>query len=455
MTFQLKPSVLWREGMFLCPQHLQAFSREVDGRIHASESLGSPGSWGLSSLEVDEEALRRDTFKVESLEAILKDGTLVSTPGNATVGQRDFSDLFVGQELDVSIGVPAIRPGVAGLTEDGSSEAARYRSQVSTTFDENLDASERELDYRLLQARLFFGDEDRTGFDCIPIARLIRRGRPEAYSALSPTFIPPLLRTGASSVLSAALEQVTEQLISQGRDLAGRIPQTTLLSSVEKGADVAAFVKLQAVNQCIPGLAQIRRLPSLHPFHAYVQLCASVGSLSIFAESRTVPELPPYDHGAPDECFNAVFEVIEDLIPREVSVPYDSESFKDDPERAGLLLCDIPANWLESDFKLFLGVRAEASSEEIVSHAKSAIKLTAEQNLDNVLIGVTEGIVLEHARVPPLSFPKDGMEYFSISSEGASRDAWLQVIESGRALLIRADPAIATWEFGVYAELRG
>ncbi len=68
---------------------------------------------------------------------------------------------------------------------------------------------------------------------------------------------------------------------------------------------------------------------------------------------------------------------------------------------------------------------------------------------------MTEGIELEHVRMPPLSFPKDGLEYFAVSTEGASRDAWLQVTESGRALLVRADPAIAAWEFGIYAELRG
>ncbi len=455
MAIQVKPSVLWREGMFLCPQHLQAFSREVSDRIHASETLGSPGAWGLVSLAVDEDALRRDTFKVIDAVAVFRDGGLASVPENTTIGQRDFAEFFVGQSLEVSLGIPAVRPGVASLTDDGQDESARYRSQSLNVYDENVSSSERDLDFRLLQARLFFGDEDRTGFDCLPIARLVRKGRPETYSALSPTYIPPVLSTGASRVLSTALNEIADQLISQARDLAARIPQTAALSSVEKGADVAAFVKLQAVNQCIPGLNLTRSLPTLHPFQAYLQLCQAVGSLSIFADSRTVPELPKYAHDDLDACFNRVFEIIRDLIPQEVSVPYDTESFKDDPDRAGLLVCEIPANWLEGSSRLFLGVRPDETRDDVASLVKSAVKLTAEQNLDNVLIGVTEGIELEHVRMPPLSFPKDGLEYFAVSTEGASRDAWLQVTESGRALLVRADPAIAAWEFGIYAELRG
>lgn len=455
MAIQLKPSVLWREGMFLCPQHLQAFSREISDRVHASETLGSPGAWGLVSLTIDEDALRRDTFKVIDAVAVFRDGGLASIPGNATIGQRDFAEFFVEQTLDVSLGIPAVRPGVASLTDDGVDESARYRSHAQSVYDENVSTSERDLDFRLLQARLFFGDEDRTGFDCLPIARLVRKGRPEAYSALAPTYIPPVLSTGASPVLSAALTEITEQLIGQSRDLAGRIPQTAALSSVEKGADVAAFVKLQAVNQCIPGLNLTCRLPALHPFQAYLQLCQAVGSLSIFADSRTVPAIPPYNHENLDECFNSVFTLIRDLIPQEVSVPYDTESFKDDPERAGLLLCDIPANWLEGSPRLFLGVQPDAARDDVAALVQSAVKLTAEENLDNVLIGVTQGIELEHVRMPPLSFPKGEREYFAVSAEGASREAWLQIAESGRALLVRTDPAIATWEFSIFAELRG
>ena len=455
MAIQAKPSVLWREGMFLCPQHLQAFSQEVSDRVHASETLGSPGAWGLVSLAIDEDALRRDTFKVIDAVAVFRDGGLASIPNNATIGQRDFAEFFVDQSLEVSLGIPAVRPGVASLTDDGKDESARYRSRSISTYDENVSSSERDLDYRLLQARLFFGDEDRTGFECMPIAKLIRKGRPEAFSALSPTYIPPVLSTGASTVLSTALNEITDQLIGQSRDLAARIPQTAALSSVEKGADVAAFVKLQAVNQCIPGLNLTRSLPALHPFQAYMQLCQAIGSLSIFADSRTVPDLPSYAHEDLDGCFNSVVEIIRNLIPQEVSVPYDTESFKEDPERAGLLVCEIPANWLEGGARLFIGVRPDVPRDDVASLVKSAVKLTAEENLDNVLIGVTEGIELEHVRMPPLSFPKEGLEYFAVSTEGASRDAWLQVTENGRALLVRADPAIAPWEFGIYAELRG
>lgn len=455
MAFQVRPSVLWREGMFLCPQHLQVFSREVNDRAHAAASIGSPGDWGIVTAQIDAEALRRDTLVLDRAEIVFPDGTLAAFPGNATVEQREFSALFEAASLDVFIGIPAIRPGSPGLSESGEADGARYRARASQVYDENAASAERELDFKLLQARLFFGDEDRTGYECVPLARLVRRGRPEAYSALCETHIPPVLTTKGSPVLVRELGEIADQLQAQARDLASRIPQTTMLSSVEKGADVAAFVKLQAVNQCVPGMDLMRRMLDLHPFHAYQQLIQAIGSLSIFADSRTVPSLEPFDHENLDACFHRAFEVIRVLITSEVSVPYDTELFQEDPALPGLLACSIPANWVSGENIVYLGVRATGGTDVIVDLASRALKLAAESELDNVLIGVTQGIELEHLRMAPLAFPKDGVEYFRISSEGRSREAWLKIVEARRALLIRADPSMADWEIGLYVELRG
>jgi predicted component of type VI protein secretion system len=40
--------------------------------------------------------------------------------------------------------------------------------------------------------------------------------------------------------------------------------------------------------------------PSLHPERLYEQLLALAGSLMTFSKSRTLADLPPYRHDAPD-----------------------------------------------------------------------------------------------------------------------------------------------------------
>lgn len=454
MSLEARPTVLWREGMFLCPQHLQTFSREVTERVHAAESIGTPGNWGILSLNIDREALRRDLFRLESADVVFRDGALAAFPSNATVAQREFGDHFTGQTLAVYLGIPAIRPGAAALAQGRGDEGARYVAQQGTVFDENVAASERDVDFKVMQGRLFFGDEDQSGFECVHLAQLVRKGKTEPYSALSDTFIPTVLAIGGSEVLMAELSEVADQLLSQSRDLAGRIPQTTMLSSVEKGADVAAFVKLQAVNQCAPGLDQIRRLPEIHPFQAYLQLIGGIGSLAIFSDERTLPEYGSYHHGDLNKSFRSALQTIRQLIPKEVSVPYEKEDFREDPNQPGLLICDVPADWAEKERAYFIGVKASATAEDVISKAPDALKLTSAANFEDVLVGVMNGIPIESVRAAPLAFPKEGLHFFRILTEGTARDSWLTVLDSGRALLLRTPPADQDWEFGLYVEMR-
>ncbi len=455
MSSGFQPEVLWREGMFLCPQHMQSFARFVGSRIRASESIGSAGSWGLVHAEFDEDALQRDLFAVRAAEVVFPDGQRAVFPGNARVAQREFGALFTDVTLDVHLGIPARTKGVPELGEE-SAERARFHGEIVEGFDENLNTEPCEIEIKVLHARLFFGEEDRSGFECVPLARLVREGRPVATSVLCRDFIPPCLELRGAPVLMRRLREVADAVRSQARDLAARIPDTTGLSSVEKGADLAGFVKLQAVNQCVVTLEQLAGLGGIHPFHAYQMLVQAVGSLAIFGEQRVAPQLAVYEHGDLDACFREVLETVQSLIPAEVSVPYDTLEFREeDPARPGLFSLEIPDDWLEANPLVFLGVELAEPAEKVATLVKTGVKLVAESDLERVLQGVVPGVELEHVRTPPLAFPKrSDLHYFRLDMEGESRARWKQIEQSRKAVLLTALRAMGAW-FHLYVELRG
>lgn len=447
-----EPEILWREGMFLCPQHLQSFARWTEARIHAAEESGSPGAYGILRVAIDEEALQRDVFRLTACDLRLRDGTEISVPARAQVEQREFAEFFTGAQLEVFLGVPARRPGVPALGEPGDPRA-RFHAAVAEVHDENLKEGPRELEVRVLHARLFFGAEERSGFECVPLARLVRKGKPVAVSALSDTFIPPLLACSGSAALMRRLKELADAVRAQSRDLASRIPNTTGLSSVEKGADLAGFVKLQAVNQCVAVLEQLARLPALHPFHVYLALVQAVGNLSIFGAERVVPELPIYDHGDLDRCFGGVVAAVQALIPAEVSVPYDVQPFQEDPLRQGFYHCEIPRDWLQAKPLFYLGVQLGKAADEVAGLVETGVKLLAEADLERVLQGVVPGVLLAPVRTPPLAFPKRAdLHYFKVSTEGDSRQGWLEIEKSGTAVLLTALGGLGA-KFQLYVEL--
>lgn len=454
MSARPEPSVLWREGMFLGPQHMQAFARELHARLHRGDGVGNPGTYGLLRFAVDEEALSRDVFKLLDSEVVFKDGTSAIFPDTAAVDSREFAAFFTGAELDVWLGVPAPRPGVPQISLDGD-RATRYRVQVSKVSDENEREADTELEFRELQARVFFGDEDRSGYECVPIARLVRRGKPVAKSVLSGDYVPPILACGASAVVTSSLAELAEMARSQARDLASRLPSTAGLSSVEKGADIAGFVKLEAVNRTVASLDQLAHLPVLHPYDVYLGLAQVVGNLAVFGEERVMPKLPVYDHARTDECFRAVFAAIRALLVAEVAVPYDLVTFKKDALREGFLECEIPKEWIDRQPLVYLAVAVAKPAEEVAELVGWGVKLVSGADIERVLQGVVPGIELSFERMPPTSFPKRAdLHFFFIETEGASRDTWLNVLKARSAVLLSTLGFLGDIQYHLYVELR-
>lgn len=451
-------SVLWREGMFLTPQHMQAFAREVQAAIEHNGAIGRLGTYGFKQLEIDEEALGRDVFTLVSAEAHFRDGTHLLLPETGEVESREFAEHFTQAELPVWLGVPSARqrvPQIEGPSTGGAANGrvTRYRVLTETIYDENIGDSGREIEFRRFRARLFFGDEDRSGFECLRVAQLVRRGKPVATSALSPSYVPPILACGASPVLSERLVRLTTDVRSQARDLASRLPQTAALTGAEKGADVGGFLKLQSVNASLASLQLISRLPELHPFEAYRELSQTVGNLSVFGDERVMPELANYDHGRLDECFGEIFQAISELVVADVGVPYDAVAFTRDVEREGFYQIEVPREWPASQ-PVWLAVELARPAAEVAEMAPTYVRLVPAGDIERVLQGVVPGIGLEFERRCPLSFPKKPeLHYFKIETEGKSRNAWVKVMEERSAVILSTLGTLGDVKFHLYVEM--
>ena len=72
--------VIWTEGLFLQPQHLQQQERYMERLVRASTAALRPFSWGLTRLDLDAGLLTLGKFSVRAAAGILPDGTPFSIP---------------------------------------------------------------------------------------------------------------------------------------------------------------------------------------------------------------------------------------------------------------------------------------------------------------------------------------------------------------------------------------
>ncbi len=420
---RVSPPIHWGEGMFLTPQHMQGLSRFVEGRL-GSIALGSaPYAWGITSLDLDMQALENQELKVRRLEAVLDDGTFIRVPDECEIPVRSLAEAFVdGSEvLTVYLAIPEIMARSPNTFEDGESSDGirRYQVKIRNEVDENSGEGERPIGYRQLAGRLLVGNEDRSGYECLPIAKVVLSGDAESIVEVVPNYIPPMRRIAADGRLVRQLDDVVNALQAKARSIAEQVIERKIYWGGEGGGgDAEMLWKLHVLNGAIASLRPLVKTPDLHPFEAYLQFCRLVGELAVFARERVVPDLPVYDHLDLEGCYSAVVRESKRLLDAIIPTSFVRRGF--DAKENGREVV-LEEDWIGTSVTLVLGV--ESSLEEAEVRKKLApIKLSAPSELQSIQQQRLTGIPkTEIKRVPPELPDRDGVYYWEIQRDG---DHW-------------------------------
>ena len=446
------PEVNWAEGMFLRPQHLQYSSRHFTSLVSEAFRGLQPHFWGYGRLEIDQEQLEAFTFTLHSCEAVFKEGVRGRTPTSLEIEPREVKD-----ELDSSDGQLAVYLGVARLREgernstsgedlEGRSDI-RYSVRTVEVADENLGGEPRMLEVRKLRGRFFLGDENREGYDCLPVAIVQRAGVGSNVPTLDEEFIPPVIDIAAWEPLRKKCESVLHRIEAKHRFLRAEVDEGRIDLDVA-GAEVWQPVfKLQIVGAFRHVLRQLVQASGLHPFHLYLEFARLAGELSIFEpEGTDAVRIPLYDHDALGECFNTAVFTIERLLESILSGGFIKVSFELEDEH---LLARLKEEWLGPEAQVYLCVQSDLGDRSILSRLETA-KIGAPPDIPLLIQRRLFGLDIDLMNRTPGGLPSRGdLHYFSIQREGVYWDSVTRELEMAISGII--DPQI---QFSLFVILK-
>ena len=103
--------VVWSKGMFLNPQHFQAQDQYVEDTLQFRFAATSYCNWGVTTLEIDSEALVNGVVRVTEASGILPDGLAFRMPDvDQLPPSRELGDFFrpTDKQLDVYLAIPEL-----------------------------------------------------------------------------------------------------------------------------------------------------------------------------------------------------------------------------------------------------------------------------------------------------------------------------------------------------------
>jgi type VI secretion system protein ImpJ len=454
-------SVHWHEGMFLSPHHMQV-AESLDLRQAAlRHKWDLHYNWGLRALDLDVAALADYRFAVNSLQARLRDGTLVAVPEDGVLPPLDLKPaLEVAGEVTVFLAVPQVQPGKRNAPDPeeepfgeepapGPAEAApgpngegaadtRYLLDRLEVEDENSGDNAQPILVRMLNLKVLPSTEPRAGYEVLELARVRRGAGPDAVPELDGAYIPPLLACDAWPPLQAGILQSVCNIVGRRlEESATRIVAHGVSFDTRHPGAAARLGQLHVFNAAYAVLGVLAFADGVHPLKAYLELCRLVGQLAVFGPARQVPALPRYDHDDLGGCFFRVRQYLDDLLEEMAEPPYEERPFVGEDKRMQVAL---EPKWLEPAWRMYVGVHSPLKAEECVrlltQRGQLDMKIGSSTHVDEIFLRGLKGLEFTHVSIPPDALPSDpGLIYFQVSRQ-AQREEW-QNVQRSLTLAIR------------------
>ncbi|MFP3553368.1 type VI secretion system baseplate subunit TssK [Paraburkholderia sp. SIMBA_049] len=430
--------VIWSEGMFLQPQHLQQHDRYLQTQLETRAAGLRPYSWGLTVLEIDEQLLKLGKVALLSCAGVMPDGTPFNLPADDDLPEP--LDIPEGtRNTLVALALPVRRPGIAETGNEASEENfARHgvaELEIGDSNDPN--AAPALMQIGKLRVRLALEPDVANAYAVLGCARVVER-LPDNRVVLENDYSPPCLDYRVGRRIAAFVDDLVGLLHQRGEALAARLAQP----GVTGVAEVSDFLLLQLINRHEPLAAHLSTMTGLHPEALYQISVQLAGELATFSQpTKRPPAYPVYRHDRLRETFAPVIDDLRASLsmvmdPHAVPIPLEERKF-------GLRVALVPDKNLFASATFVLAVRAQMPAEHILTGFAPQVKIGPVERIRDLVNLQLPGIGLRALPVAPRQLPfHAGFTYFELDR---GNELWKQFATSaGMALHVAGDfPGLA------------
>ena len=411
--------VVWSEGLFLRPQLFQQQERYFEYYAHKRASTLSPFFWGFSQYEIDREALAYGKLVLRSAVGVLPDGTPFDVPDHADLPEPlTILPEHLGKMLYLAVPLRLDNSDETLFTQHDSSSLARFRAREVDLCDTNtIRQGPKPVQLAMLRLKLVTESEMTESWIGLPLTR-VKAIQPDGSILLhTDEYIPPVTGYAANPLLREWLTHLNGLVKMRAAMLANRL--STSDGKASASAEVVDYLLLQIFNKYEPILDHLRHIPELPPIVLYEELAKLAGELSTFVRTKTrrPKAAPGYDHAGLYSSIRPLVDDVHDLLNQILVRAGQLIDLR--AKGNGIWSAAILPNELQSFSNLVLAVHAQLPMDVLQQQFQAQVKISAPQQLHELVRSHLPGLVLQGLPVPPRQIPySTGHVYFELLKSG-------------------------------------
>jgi type VI secretion system protein ImpJ len=353
---------------------------------------------------------------------VFEDGTLFVIPDEADHPPPLEAPQTARNTL-VFLATPIRQVGAIEVSLQEDSEG-RYGPKSFEAYDTHSGSPQpAELQVGRLKLRYMLETQDRAGYHCLGLARIVEVAADRRIT-LDDRWIPPSLVCSAAAPLGGLLAELTGMLNQRGEALAARLSAP----GARGVAEVADFLLLQSVNRWQKLLSHWTDSGNVHPEELYATLVQMVGEFATFTETTRRPNsYPAYRH---EDLQRSLAPVVADLR-RSLSAVLETTAVAIplQERRHGVRVGALTDRGILRNSNFVLAVQAAVPSEDLRRLFPSQVKIGAVEHIRELVNVALPGIAIRPLGVAPRQIPfHAGATYFELDRNSPH---WQQMQSSG------------------------
>ncbi|MGE9551466.1 type VI secretion system baseplate subunit TssK [Erwinia amylovora] len=421
--------VVWSEGLFLRPQLFQQQERYFEYYAHKRALTINPFFWGFAQYEIDVEALAYGKLVLRTGKGVLPDGTPFDIPGHAELPEPlTITTDHLGKLIYLSVPLRLDNSDETLFDADDRSSLARFSVIETELRDTNsIRQGSKPVQLSTLRLKLVSENEMTESWIGLPLAK-VKAIQPDGSVLLHlDDYIPPVTSYAANNLLQEWLTHLNGLVKMRANMLAENLAGTDGKASAS--AEIIDYFLLQIFNKYEAILDNLRHIPELSPFMLYEELAKFAGELSTFVrkDTRRPKSAPGYDHARLYQSIRPLVLDIHDLLNQ--ILIRAGEVIPLHEKGNGFWTATVLPQELSAYSHLVLTVQAQMPMDALQQQFVAQAKISAPQQLHELVRSHLPGLILQYLPVPPRQIPySTGHVYFELQRNGPF---WEKIASTG------------------------
>lgn len=413
----MQPRVVWKEGLFMRPQHFQQSDRHFTYELMTRTKELSANSWGLFDINIDTHHLGSGKIVINSASGVMPDGTLfnISSKIDALSMDVNIEDNLKSFYLVLPITMHnSDEIHYEGQKNQATRLIAHNLSEISNCNvgeDSSTDIIGARYNFKLL-----FEDDINEGYIKLKLGN-IGDVSASGVVSLDTNYMPTYLHLHTAKKLTPKINELINTISYRSEKLAGKLSDFTV-----QATELGDYLMLQLLNRSQSRLDYFMNQDRIHPSEIFLELISLIGELAIFIkkEKRILKQFE-YDHEHQGESFNLVISELNNMLSHVLE--QNSVSLPIVAKQHGVYVSVITEKSMINTSNFIFAVRADMDNVKLKKVLLSNLKMGSVETIRDLVNYHLAGFSLKLLTSAPRQIPyKVECMYFKVELKDEDKE---------------------------------